>query len=298
MLILAVICFCIFRVFQASYSGAVNFYAYLNAAYSDYREKQAAEKETKIKIPAQFKDFDTILFIGVNKSNYTVNADADALILLNVNQYDGALSALLIPRNTLVTMGNSISSVSSFQNYGSEKTLEAVSSLLDKKIDKYVIVDENALASLVDTFGGIDLYAGSDMNYDDPEGGVSIHLNKGYQHFDGNKALQYLMYRSDDLGDLGRVERQEAFIRSFYQQIFNFKAVFYAPDIVNIINNSLYTNVDFFTFTNLKNYIRIAGKNSLTVKTLPGRFSPDGSSWQPDAVLIHDLLQEMFNFSN
>ncbi|WP_132550421.1 LCP family protein [Pectinatus cerevisiiphilus] len=294
------VCVGIFRALQFSYNGAENAYTHLYTAYREHKENKekkanAPVEETKASTPAKFNKIDTVLLIGVDKSNYkTANANADTLILLNINQQTGAMTVLLIPRSTAIPIDKNDSvPISSFQQSGTARTLTAVSSLLSLRVDKYIIVDENTLKSLVNTLDGIDLYVGDDMNYDDPQSGVSIHLNKGYQRLNGDTTMQYLMYRGDDMGDLGRAKRQELFIKSFYAEKFTVNSLLAAPAIINIMDNSLYTNIDFFTLANFRNYFKIAWNNSFTVKTLPGKLSPDGSLWQPDAALINDIVNEM-----
>ena len=58
------------------------------------------------------------------------------------------------------------------------------------------------------------------MDYEDPYANLKIHLKKGYQHLDGEKAGQYVRFRHDELGDIGRVERQQKFMKALAGQFF------------------------------------------------------------------------------
>ena len=74
----------------------------------------------------------------------------------------------------------------------------------------------------VDILGGVDLYVERNMNYDDPFANLSIHLTKGYQHLDGQKAGQYGRFRYDELGDIGGVQRQQRFLKALSDEMFRF----------------------------------------------------------------------------
>jgi anionic cell wall polymer biosynthesis LytR-Cps2A-Psr (LCP) family protein len=46
-----------------------------------------------------------------------------------------------------------------------------------------------------------------------------INLKKGYQHLDGDKALQYVRFRHDKLSDFTRTERQRNFLKAVAKQM-------------------------------------------------------------------------------
>ena len=58
-----------------------------------------------------------------------------------------------------------------------------------------MVIDNQALIELVDVIGGVEFEVPIDMNYDDPTQDLHIHLNKGMQTIDGEKAEQLLRFR-------------------------------------------------------------------------------------------------------
>ncbi len=298
-IIIALIIFVMFRGYKYVYSSSGVFFAELNTIYDNCKEKLSFKNDTedvkdaKIDVQPKFSKMNNILFIGIDKDNTSGNnASADTLFVFNINN-DGTVSILSIPRNTAVLSGNAAVPIGSLQQYGTEKTLEAVSGVLNTNINQYVIMDENALAVVLNAFNGVDIYVGTDMDYDDAQSNTAIHLKKGYQHLDGEKALEYLRYRSDDLGDIGRVERQDSFLKSFYAEALSMGTIPKIPAIINAANKSIYTNTSLYSLASLKSYVLAVNKNSIIVKILPGKFSPDGRLWQPNAEIINDTVQKM-----
>lgn len=289
-LILAVICFGLFRLCQFSYFEAVHFYQEGQDIYTAYQNKKsAAPKE-----PAKFTRADTFLFIELDKENS--NNPLNSLILFNIDQNNGAVSAILIPNNTAVPTDKGPVPISSLQQqYGSEKTIAAVGSLFSLSLDKYIVVDNNMLPILTDIIGGVDLYVAKDINYDDSVNNISIHLNRGYQYLNGNTAKQYLLYHSDDLGDFGRTKRQAIFFKAFWKQFFTMKTALTLPIFLPKSSISLTSDMDFLSFTNFINYGKVIFTNSFTINTLPGQFSANGLLWQPDATAINELISNMAN---
>ncbi|NJK43673.1 MAG: LCP family protein [Pleurocapsa sp. SU_196_0] len=50
------------------------------------------------------------------------------------------------------------------------------------------------------------------MKYSDTAAKLEIDLKPGWQNLNGRQAEGYLRFRKDNLGDIGRVQRQQAFL--------------------------------------------------------------------------------------
>ena len=107
---------------------------------------------------------------------------------------------------------------------GPEVLVDELESLLDIKLDYYVRVNFDAFRYFVDSIGGVDFDVPRDMNYDDPTQDLAIHLEKGIQHLDGDKAEQLVRYRKENNGigyangDIGRIEVQQAFLKALVKK--------------------------------------------------------------------------------
>jgi LCP family protein required for cell wall assembly len=170
-----------------------------------------------------------------------------------------------------------------------------VNALLGISIHQYIVLDMQVFSELIDAIGGVDIYVEEDMNYDDAEGGIAIHLPQGYQHLDGQQAQQYLRYRSDDLNDLGRMQRQQRFCKALYQNLLQFKTLTKLPAIADIIKQRVETSAEIFDSMYLANTLRHLSNVPPESVVLPGAPAADDSSiWVIDDAAMEQRMQELF----
>ncbi len=178
---------------------------------------------------------------------------SDVMIFAQLNLVDGELNMLQIPRDTYMpNNGRGDRKINSAYGYGKEKTVfKEVGSLLGVNVDKYIIVDIKGFRDLVDTIGGVDFYVPQDMNYEDPDQDLYIHLKEGQQHLDGDKAEQLVRFRSYPTGDIGRMQVQKDFIGAVIDEVLSLSNVFKVSDLVEDFSNIVNTN---FTMNEMLNY--------------------------------------------
>ena len=153
--------------------------------------------------------------------------------------------------------------------------------LLQIPINYYMVVDWQGFIKVIDMLGGVDLYVDNNMDYEDPYANLKIHLKKGYQHLDGEKAGQYVRFRHDELGDIGRVERQQKFMKALAGQFFTFTNMLKLPMIINTGLDYVDTDMNLMTMIRAANCFRIFGENSIKSEMLDGDFKTidDISYW-------------------
>ena len=178
---------------------------------------------------------------------------------------------------------------------GAPMMVREINDLLGISIHQYIALDMATFAELIDILGGIDIYVETDMNYEDPVAELSIHLKKGYQHLDGKQAQQYLRYRGEDLGDIGRQQRQQKFVKVLYQKLLQFGTIPHLPAIADIFQHRMETSAEIFDSAHLANVLRgMSSEQPLSI-TLPGTTADtDERIWIPDAGKIHSRMQELF----
>jgi len=80
------------------------------------------------------------------------------------------------------------------------------------------------------------------MNYDDNWGKVHIHFNAGKNHLDGRQALNYVRFRADAAADLGRIKRQQKFIKILLEKVMTPGIVVKLPQIVSQVFKHIQTD--------------------------------------------------------
>ena len=104
-----------------------------------------------------------------------------------------------------------------------ERALEDVRLIVEGitglEIDYIMTIDTSGLREVVDAVGGVEFDVPQRMYYMDPVQDLQIDLQPGLQHLDGDKAEQLVRYRKYKMGDLQRIQVQQAFIAAMVDQV-------------------------------------------------------------------------------
>ncbi len=160
------------------------------------------------------------LFIG---SDAAAGNEADSLLLMATNEKKKELTFISLPSNTEISKHDKESMLlkQTFADGGAEETKSSVENLLHIRIDKYAVIRYEDFESLIEKAGRLDMYVEKAMNHTDASGNMDINLRQGYQAMDGIGALSYLRYVDTENGELGRIQRQERFLKVLLYKLQN-----------------------------------------------------------------------------
>jgi LCP family protein required for cell wall assembly len=241
-------------------------------------------------------------------------ARSDTILIVSLSR-DGQASILSIPRDTVVRFNGKLHKINAAHAIGGPELLrQVIEEQFGIQIHHFVQVTYEAFVKLVDLVGGVDLFVEYDMHYDDNWGKLHIHLQRGSQHLDGTQALGFVRYRGkgyrkfcpkckvkiehwDPRGDLGRVERQQQFLKELAKKLLQPKMVTKLPQLVSIAHQYVATDMDLKTLLSLANFARLLNLDNMKTATLPGigaRSSFLGSILIPDREKAPQVLAELF----
>ncbi len=128
---------------------------------------------------------------------------------------------------------------------GPNLSMKTIGNLLGLDIQYYVYVDFQGFIKLVDAIGGVDFFVEKDMHWSDSADGhkYDINLKKGFQHLDGEKALQYARFRHDRLSDFTRTGRQRELLKAIAGKLQSGWNLIKLPDILGDIAPYIETNL-------------------------------------------------------
>lgn len=245
-----------------------------------------------------------ILILGVDDGEYgnaAVTATrSDTIMVASIDPAAMTVNLLSIPRDTRVQIPGQkgLDKITNAHGYGGvDLSKRTVESFLGVPIQHYVEINWQAFIKVVDILGGVDLYVENNMNYDDPYADLHIHLAKGYQHLDGEKAGEYVRFRHDELGDIGRVQRQQRLIRALTDQMMQVGTILKLPSLASTLSTYVKTDMSTLDMLKVANVLRDLKKNSLYADMVPGDFRTIGglSYWIVDQNQTAALVQRMFN---
>jgi len=227
----------------------------------------------------------------------------DTMLLVRFDPQNKRLSVLSIPRDTRTYVeGRGTVKINEANYYGGPaSSAKSVSGLLGGVgIDRYVTVNIQGIKSLVDALGGITINVPKDMKYTDNSQHLYIDLKAGKQKLNGEQIVHYLLYRHDDLGDIGRVQRQQLLMRAFVEEQVNVGLLSRLPKILSVIQSHIDTNLSIEELVALAGFATQTDRASVQMLMVPGRFSDPkdykASFWLPDQNAIETMVAQHFDF--
>ena len=235
------------------------------------------------------KGFYTFLIAGVDD----VSMSTDVLMLASLDTESGSIHIVQIPRDTFVnkdvggysnvTRVNAVFTAEYNRQRASGATeakakhlamqdLQArLSAALCINIDEYVLINTTGFRNVIDAVGGIWYDVPQDMDYEDPEQNLYIHLDAGYQRLDGEQCEQLIRYRKGyATGDIGRVELRGDFLVEALRQV---KSNITIGDMIAMIPNLIRNVSTSMSVADIVAYTKSVygiGNEDIYVRTLSG----------------------------
>lgn len=218
---------------------------------------------------------------------------ADTLMLVGLNRETNAVWVMSIPRDTLVKIpGHGTGRINAAHAYGGhELVAEALSNFLGIPVHRYVATDFAGFTRMVDLLGGIEINVEKPMRYSDRAGGLDVDLKPGLQVLDGEKALEYVRYRNDRLGDIGRAQRQQEFVKALAKKAMRWDTLLHYKEILDIVKSCVSSDMTIGEMASFGYRVFRIGPESLKTATLPGSFY--GPYWKPDAEKAKEVLLDL-----
>ena len=225
---------------------------------------------------------------------------SDTMIVASINPDNKTVNILSIPRDSRVNIpGHSgyDKITHAFFYGGPDLAVRTVEDNFHIPINYYTVIDWQAFIKVVDILGGVDLNVEQNMNYDDPYENLSIHLDKGYQHLNGEKAGEYVRFRHDELGDIGRVQRQEKFLKAMTGQMLQAGTILKLPSLMTTVSHYIQTNMNTYTLVKIANVLKDMKADSLHAEMVPGDFATidDISYWIPNRAEMQKIVDTNFS---
>ncbi|MGQ9738810.1 MAG: LCP family protein [Armatimonadota bacterium] len=215
----------------------------MTGAWLGYNQKASRPIAVRELVTPAFDGVDRlrILALGVDQAS----GNADTIIVATVDLKNKAVYALSIPRDTRAEIpGHRTFKINAAYSWGGLSTAkQAVENLLGIPIDRVVLVHLEGFKRIVDLLGGVEVDIEKDMHYVDRKQGLYIHLKKGYRLLDGEKAMQYVRFRHDPLGDLRRIQRQQKFLKALASKMFGWQEIDKIPELTRQMMEQIETDM-------------------------------------------------------
>ncbi len=236
-------------------------------------------------LPATLARPVNILVLGIDNSGHPHQANftpaqamagnSDTMLLVRIYP-DGRIHVLSIPRDTQVQIpGLGVAKVNAANGAGGPRlAAQTVSQLLDGvQIDRYLRIDTQGLIQMVDALGSVQVDVPEAMHYTDNIQHLYIDFEPGVQSMDGQRLEEYIRFRHDPLGDIGRVQRQEEVMRALLAKMLQPQTLERLPALLQVVKQNVDTDLSVGEMLAVLQVAIHTHLHNLELTMLPGRFS-------------------------
>ncbi len=238
---------------------------------------------------------------GAQGPSDMLRSRSDTMLLVRLDPDTHKAKALTIPRDTQVEIpGMGVEKINAANwKGGAELASQVVSKTLNNvSVDRYIRISTLAFIDLVDVMGGVEVFVPKRMKYDDFTQKLHIDLQPGLQTLNGEQAQGFVRFRHDDLGDIGRTQRQQTLIKALQKKFQNPLMLARLPQVFSVLQKHIDSNMSLGEMLALAQFGVQTQSNQFQMVMLPGRFSsPDEfelSYWLMDPVATARVMKTYF----
>jgi LCP family protein required for cell wall assembly len=243
-----------------------------------------------------------ILLLGVDSngadSDLWVGTRTDTIILMNIDPRTKTVNAISIPRDSKVYLPNGMGTQKINAAHaigGIEMTVKTIENTLGVRIDRYIMFHDEGVRAVVKALGGVDIYVEKDMHYDDWSGKLHINFKKGKHHLSDRDVVEYLRFRHDAMGDIGRTKRQQWFLRGLLADLKKPETLVKLPKLVSVTNKYVKTDMSPYEMTQYATLATHFDMDNIEIAMLPGAPNKHGytSYWILDPEKTQDVIDRL-----
>ncbi len=203
--------------------------------------------------------------------------NTDVMYTLRVQ--DGVSKLTQVPRDTYIDSSSfgPLKANALYAMGGPEAVKSELSKHLGRPVDHHILVNLSVIRRLGDALGGLEVDVPKAMYYVDNSQGLSIDLQPGRQRLRGRDLEGFLRFRHDEMGDIGRLDRQKLVLKALFEQITRPENLVRLPALLAAAGKDLKTDLGPMEIGGL---ITAMGGTQLNTERLGGRpFMRDGISY-------------------
>ncbi len=269
-------------------------YHFLEVIHGDPNDDIDWDEIEGITIPP--KDSDkrmNVLLLGVDARTANEPSRTDTIIILSIDKITKESVLLSIPRDTRVNLpGRGMDKINHAHAFGGVSlTISAVEEFLDIPIHYYARLNFPGFRGIVDALGGVTIDVEPRVAAERP----TLKGMAGVHRLNGAQALDYVRFRKDGEGDIGRIKRQQVFITAIAKESLKLSTVLRAPAVLDKVGENLRTNIPTREFVNLGRLMLDIDLDKAPTAMIPGKgqYIDRISYWIPDLDETEEMLLEL-----
>lgn len=169
--------------------------------------------------------------------------NTDVMTVMRVR--NGVTEVTQVPRDTYIESRRfgALKANALYSLGGPEAVKEELSRHLGRPIEHHVLINLSAIRRMADAIDGIVVNVPKRMLYTDRTQGLYIDLQPGPQLLKGKDLEGFLRFRHDELGDIGRLERQKLAIQALVKKLSDPSVLVKLPTLLSAAGKDLRTDL-------------------------------------------------------
>ena len=272
-------------------------------------EVEAQDTYEEVVVEQKVKNEVLFVLLGVDAKDVknSKGTRTDTIMVFKINFDTGAINLLSIPRDTRVLINGNMDKINhAHSNGGVKLTMKTIRDFLNLDIDYYVKVDYEIVKDMVDAIGGVEIDVPQKMEYIEYDPSVpplNINIKKGLQVLDGKNAHDFLRWRTNNnmtrgypMGDIGRIQAQQYFMKELIKQTLKPKNIIKLPKLIEAYSENVETNIPLSVMAKGAMSAKKVDVENMKTATIPGEFLDldTGSYWQYSKNDTKSMVEEMF----
>ena len=200
-------------------------------------------------------------------------------VMYTVRVDNGITKLTQIPRDTFIDSARfgPMKANALYAFGGPDAVKQELSKQLGRPVQHHILVNLSVIRRLGDALGGLEVDVPKRMVYTDRTQGLYIDLQPGKQVLRGRDIEGFLRFRHDELGDIGRLDRQKLLLKALFDQLTKPENLVRMPALLAAAGKDMKTDLGPMEIGGL---MTAMGGTKLDAERLSGRpFMRDGISY-------------------
>lgn len=244
-----------------------------------------------------------VLLMGVDSNGRDTErftgCRSDTMMIASLDPKAHKVSLVSLPRDSRVRIAENhgVDKINAAHALGGpELAVKTVTEDFGVPIDHYIVIDTQGLKKAFEALGPVDMIVEKSMHYKDRAGRLNIALEPGLVTMDAAKLEEYVRFRHDAKGDIGRIERQQWFMRQVKKKLEEPQVLLKLPELFKVANDYARTDLSMEDMAKLAGFAKGIKPSEIQTAMLPGVGTTiyGGSYWLPEpesaAIVLHRML--------
>ncbi|MCP9771048.1 LCP family protein [Synechococcus sp. Tobar12-5m-g] len=204
-------------------------------------------------------------------------------VMLTLRVANGHTTITQVPRDTYINSPRfgPLKANALYAYGGADAVKEELSHRLGRPIGHHLLINLGAIRRMGDVLGGVEVNVPKRMYYVDNSQGLSIDLQPGLQTLKGRDLEGFLRWRHDEMGDIGRIDRQKLVLNALFTKLIRPEHLVRLPSLLAAAGSDVKTDLGPMQIGGL---ITAMAATTLSIHQIGGRpFDQNGVSyWEAD----------------